>query len=209
MSDIKIRKNDPYIGLLLAIVIFVFLLMVAACVVYRLKFDGGLSTESGEWSNFGSYMGGIFGPVVSLATLVAVLKTVYMQREMLDAQQNEFSVLAAKQDEQLRLAKSESDRARVQSYQAGVLNILASFTSEFRQDSNEQLALAEKARSSGAPILEGVFTASNYEKKSNASRQKVAELTLLALNLSIKEFSSVQEVQASFVPEMMRILDQK
>lgn len=61
-----------------------------AIYVYRLKFGGGLSAEAANWSTFGSYVGGVFGPLFSFLTLLAVLKTVYLQRELLSNQVKEF-----------------------------------------------------------------------------------------------------------------------
>jgi hypothetical protein len=40
-----------------------------------------LSTSTGDWSNFGSYIGGVAGPILSFITLFFVLKTLKLQNE--------------------------------------------------------------------------------------------------------------------------------
>jgi hypothetical protein len=203
-SEKKIR--DPYIGLLLAMVIVVFFLVVGAFVAYRVQFDGGLADKSSEWSNFGSYLGGILGPVVSLATLVAVLKTIYIQRELLTTQQHEFGVLMIKQDEQLMLARSEAGRAKTQAYQAALLNVIAGFAAEFRYDANEKLAAAEKLASSNGKVLDRLLIEQEYRDQADISRKKIAALTILSLDLSVNEFDDIEGLRGKFVPEMLEIL---
>lgn len=205
------RHKD--LGWLTLLVVAVVGLMLISISLYRYQFGGELAAQSGEWSNFGSYLGGVLGPLVSLATLCAVLKTVYMQRELLDTQKTEFKTLvelqmiaASKQDEQLAQAKSEANRVRVQAYQTTILNALDKFTAEFRYDSNELLAAAERATLDGRGVIEGVFAEASYRARADESRKKVAAFTLLALELSTHEFQSVEEIQSKFVPQMLKIM---
>jgi len=136
-----------------------------------------------------------------------------MQREMLNTQKSEFTamvelqrVAALKQDEQLVQAKSEANRARVQAYQATVLNTLDKFGAEFRYDANELLAAAEKATSEGRSILDGIYVEASYRQRADDARKKVTAFTLLALELSTHEFQSVEEIQSKFVPQMLKIM---
>jgi hypothetical protein len=211
----KICGSGKYkdLGWLTLLVAVVVLVMVASIALYRYQFGGLLAVHSSEWSNFGSYIGGVLGPMVSLVTLFAVLKTVYMQREMLNTQKSEFTamvelqrVAALKQDEQLVQAKSEANRARVQAYQATVLNTLDKFGAEFRYDANELLAAAEKATSEGRSILDGIYVEASYRQRADDARKKVTAFTLLALELSTHEFQSVEEIQSKFVPQMLKIM---
>lgn len=213
MKVTKSGPGDRSLNFLVLSIAAVALAMIVAVFLYRSKFGGGLAVTSVEWSNFGGYIGGIFGPLVSFVTLLAVLKTVYMQRELLDLQRNEFKSLMAiqreaalNQEEQLRHAKSETDRARIQAYQATLLNVVESFRGEFRLDSNEMLAAAERAMSAGSNILEGVREAASYRSRADEARQKVAAFKLLALELSVNEFANIDELKEKFVPRMMQIL---
>lgn len=208
------NTQDRYLGFIIFLVFAVIVSVAFAILLYRLKFGGDLAATSTEWSNFGGYIGGVFGPLVSFVTLLAVLKTVYMQRELLETQKNEFTELmslqraaALKQDEQLLHAKSEANRARVQAYQATILNVVESFSSEFRLESNEKLAAAEKAGSDNSSILSSITVAEMYRSRADEARKKVAAFKVLALELSIREFEDVEEVKAMFVPRMQEILD--
>lgn len=197
-----------YRGLwLLAILVgFLFTSMALTVYLYRQHFGTTLAPTSSEWSNFGSFFGGLFGPLVSIVTLVAVVVTVYMQRELLDAQSDEFNELMIKQDDQLTLARSEANRAKVQAYQATLLNSLATFAAEFRQDASEQLAAAEKVGALDISILAKTMYEADHRGRADDARQKVAAFTILAFELSVAEYSSVDEIKEKFVPEMQRIL---
>lgn len=206
MADIQPITKDRSLDLLKYSVLFVVAAVAVAILVYRFKIGGELASKSVEWSNFGTYIGGVFGPLISFVTLLAVLKTVYMQRDLLETQKNEFKDLSAKQDQQLVLAKAEAERAKVQAYQATILNVIESFSIEFRHDANELSIAAEKAHIAGANILDSVNTAASYKARADSSREKVAQFKILALELSINEFTNTDEIKSRFGPEMMRIL---
>lgn len=214
MSQSQQRAKDRFLPFLLFSVIAVILAVIAAVVAYRYRFGGTLAFQSVEWANFGGYIGGVFGPLVSFVTLLAVLKTVYMQRELLDVQKHEFEELlkfqrldSVKQDEQLELAKSEANRAKVLAYQTSILNLIESYSNEFRLDANEMFAAAERATSGDLPILDGIAAEAKYRDKCDEARKKVAAFKILALELSVAEFSDVREVKEKFAPRMLEILD--
>lgn len=214
MVNAERSTRDRYLSFLLLSVFGVAIAVLVAVLLYRFQFGSRLSVTSSEWSNFGGYIGGIFGPLVSFVTLLAVLKTVYMQRDILETQKKEFTELMAlqraaalKQDEQLLHAKSEANRARVQAYQSTILNAIEGFSAEFRLDSNEKLAAAEKARLDGSSILHGVNTAASYRASADEARKQVAAFKILALELSVNEFADVEEVKAMFVPRMQEIMN--
>lgn len=214
MTQNQQSVKDWSLALLLIAVVAVVLAIVLAVGLYRFTFDGGLATTSIEWSNFGGYIGGVFGPLVSFVTLLAVLKTVYMQRELLDVQKHEFNELlkfqqleSRKQDEQLLLAKSEANRSKIQAYQTTVLNLIESFSNEFRLDSSEMFAAAEKASANTLSILQGLNEEAKYRQRCDKAREIVAALKLLALELSIAEFSDVNEVRDKFAPRLLEILE--
>lgn len=174
--------------------------------VYRLKFGGALSNNSSDWSNFGSYMGGIFGPLVSFITLLAVLKTVYLQRELLDAQKFEFSELRKlqlremeRQDQQLQIAKSESERMRIQSYQATLLELCNKLVEQ-----KARYAAGVESTKASMSILE-VNTARNtgYWYKLDQQREDALKASEVLADLSIEvllnEFASFEELQHKVV----------
>lgn len=214
MTHSQQRAKDRFLSFLLLSVFGVVLAVIVAVGAYRYTFGGTLAVKSEEWSNFGGYVGGLFGPLVSFVTLLAVLKTVYMQRELLDVQKHEFTQLlefqrleSIKQDEQLALAKSEANRAKVHAYQTAVLNLIESYSNEFRLESNEMFAAADRASSKHLSVLQGVNSVAGYEERGNKARKKVADFKILALELTVTEFSSVDEVRERFAPRLLEILN--
>lgn len=214
MTQSQQRAKDRFLSFLLLSVFAVVLGVVVAVGLYRFTFGGGLAITSVEWANFGGYIGGVFGPLVSFVTLLAVLKTVYMQRELLDVQKHEFNQLlkfqhveSLKQDEQLALAKSEANRSKVQAYQTTVLNLIESFSNEFRLDASEMFAAAEKASEDQLSVLQGISEEAKYRRGCDKARETVAALKILALELSIVEFSDVGEVRDKFAPRLLEILN--
>ncbi|MNF75437.1 hypothetical protein D3C84_575010 [compost metagenome] len=191
------------------------LISVAIAVwAYRLKFGGVLSDNSADWSNFGSYMGGIFGPLVSFITLLAVLKTVYMQRELLDAQKHEFSELnrvqilsLEKQDEQVRHAKSESDRSKIQAYQAIQIKSIESFIDLHQRETDKLEASITKILALDGATAEKLEAAELLLVRKKSAEKKVSELVLLSLEVSFKEYESVLDLKRAVGPKMLDILE--
>ncbi|WP_460152789.1 hypothetical protein [Pseudomonas sp. S2_B07] len=90
MDSKKEKSSNALTNFLVFSCASILIAFAIAIYIYRYKFGGSLSGQSSDWSNFGSYVGGVFGPLVSFVTLLAVLKTVFLQRELLDAQGVEF-----------------------------------------------------------------------------------------------------------------------
>lgn len=65
-----------HIGLF-ALIVFVLLVVF----FYLSVFNNGLSPKSDSWADFGSFIGGLLGPAISLVTLVALLRTIDLQLE--------------------------------------------------------------------------------------------------------------------------------
>jgi len=59
--------------------LLVSLLLLVGIGPYIFIFHGGLSTESSEWGNFGSYLSGIFGPILSVLSMLVIVWTVHKQ----------------------------------------------------------------------------------------------------------------------------------
>lgn len=206
MADVQSTTTDRSLDLLKYSVLFVVIAVVIAILIYRFKIGGELASKSDEWSNFGTYIGGVLGPLISFVTLLAVLKTVYMQRDLLETQKNEFTDLSAKQDQQLVLAKTEAERAKVQAYQTTVLNVLESFSAEFKDDARELAVSASNVASRGLNILDSVRLVESYKSREDEARKKVSEFKILALELSINEYQNTDEIKKKFGPELQRIL---
>jgi hypothetical protein len=197
-----------------------FLALAALCAalfVYRMQFGGGFSAQSGDWSAFGSYIGGILSPLISFLTLGAVLKTVYLQRELLETQKQEFVNLSHQQmaslqhqDQLLQLSRGESERALVQNYLANQFKLI-------------DVLIAHQQRQAEA-MSEAALKIMELEHGSLAQRMKAAEPALeakdkaidnvknlisLSIELSVSEFKSTKEILAVVGPRLLKVIDHK
>ena len=185
----------------------------AAFFAYRLQFGGGFSTVSGDWSGFGSYMGGVLGPMISFLTLGAVLKTVYLQRELLETQKQEFINLSQqqmeslqRQDQQLHLTREESERALVQNYLANQFKLidilLANQQRQAEAMSDAALKIVELDSGSLADRIKAAEPAlKEKEKAINNSKNLIS----LSIELSVSEFKSTKEILAVVGPRLLKI----
>ncbi|WP_152974943.1 hypothetical protein [Pseudomonas sp. RIT-PI-q] len=99
----------------------VLLICAAVAVFYYVDvFGWQFSKNQSDWSAFGSYIGGIFGPLVSFITLLAVLKTVALQRELLATQRSEFKAMQALQQNTFDAQQSQINEAAIKSYVDGI-----------------------------------------------------------------------------------------
>ncbi len=187
--------------------------VIAIC-AYRLKFGGALSDNSTDWSNFGSYMGGIFGPLVSFVTLLAVLKTVYLQRELLDAQREEFDRMNTVQQQtfdaqiiQNSSIAEDAKRKSVSEFQSTVLQLL-----------NQQISLQEGIIDSIDKHEKQILSNSdlrNHERIQAtllAAEEKskvlyiVKELSQLSVAVAMFEYNSVAQIRKVVVEKLDQVL---
>ena len=61
MADVQSTTTDRSLDLLKYSVLFVVIAVVIAILIYRFKIGGELASKSDEWSNFGTYIGGVLG----------------------------------------------------------------------------------------------------------------------------------------------------
>ncbi|MGF0241214.1 hypothetical protein ACQR3P_18355 [Rhodococcus sp. IEGM1300] len=187
--------------------------LMVAIYYYRLTFGGGFSPEAGDWSAFGGYIGGVFGPLVSFLTLLAVLKTVYLQRELLDAQAGEFIKLEQHQklatfklDEQIAIAKSELEVSKVQAYLSTQLELLETLRDHFRREADGmgqaaiRLLEIDNFRATHSKLAEEPLM------KKEAAEKKISDLIALSLELSVKTYDTVDEIIKVSGPKMLEII---
>ncbi|MDA0576229.1 hypothetical protein [Burkholderia gladioli] len=89
---------------IIAAMITAFLAVAAYWVRFSLFLDQELSTSSTAWSEFGSYVGGVVGPILTFFTLVFMVKTLDSQNKANMALRED-----AKESEKAERLKSFSD----------------------------------------------------------------------------------------------------
>ena len=187
--------------------------VTAAIFVYRLKFGGAFSSEASDWSAFGSYAGGIFGPFISFLTLLAVLKTVYLQRELLDNQAAEFIKLdahqqsaAKKQDLQLEMAKSELELTKAQAYLSTQLQFIEALKDYYRREADGLSEAIKLILDKGGYNAKSQEIAEPILKNKKAAEQKMSDLIGLSLELSMLDFSTVTEIRKACSVKILKIM---
>ena len=193
------------------------LVLLVACVAiyyYRLKFGGDFSDKSSEWSDFGSYIGGIFGPLVSFVTLLAVLKTVHLQRELLTAQRVEFDRMNTVQqqtfDAQINQNSSiaeDAKRKRVADFQNTVLQLL-----------NQQISLQEGIVDSIEKYEKEIYAKADLRNDARVAAitrtvedksvalNVVKELSRLSVAVAMFEYNSVAQIRKMVVDKLDQVL---
>ncbi|SDT98113.1 hypothetical protein [Pseudomonas yamanorum] len=207
--------QDRYLGFLLFSVFAVTLALVIAVVLYRSKFGGGLSITSGEWSNFGGYIGGIFGPLVSFVTLLAVLKTVYMQRELLEVQKAEFKSMNVLQQQtfdtqlnQMTKAASDARVLQVSAAQDTAIKVVDQHISIYervwdRQNESAYRFDRDEGHRSSLPGDEAFFD--SILRHRDEARFAIDQLARLSVELAVTEFRNVHDVRKSLALGLDRI----
>lgn len=189
-------SNVAIIGVAFAS-IAVVVAAVYAVVKYRSVFGNQLSSISSDWSNFGSYIGGIFSPLISFVTLIAVMLTVVLQKRLLDEQCDQFIRMNElqidtfdSQADQIINAKRQAEYGRL----SDVLNSLHSFLAlKIGSEKTNLETFKGNIANFKSSLLEmgpgqRVLFESNV-KSANILSEKIDALLQLAQELVIRDFS--------------------
>ncbi|VVQ17323.1 hypothetical protein PS914_05996 [Pseudomonas fluorescens] len=205
---VRALKSFWFVSTLAILIAFFF-----AVYLYRLKFGGSLSSNSSDWSNFGSYIGGVFGPLVSFVTLLAVLKTVYLQRELLDIQRDEFKSMQDLQretlDSQLEQFKQAAEVGRQDQYHRTLEHLLNMIDRHSVLHGN----IVERLSSSLETLAIWAFEGRPVKKeqlvevaaKNERHKRTITGLTMLAVDLSQISFATTDELREFYRSEMQKI----
>lgn len=175
-------------------------------------FRYGLSHNPDNWSAFGSFFGGIFGPLISAVTLVAILKTISLQRETMDAQREEYlklkdQQLAAflEQQAQTELARKALASSRVADYRSGIIQMLEQQCNYQQNAANGYSSRINTTLSMLGPLSDLEDTPENLKAVNDLSvvaanlgesERSAREISRLSMRLALKEFESVSELKA-------------
>ncbi len=197
----------------------IFISLAVAITLYRSKFGGILSPNSTDWSNFGSYVGGVFGPLVSFVTLLAVLKTVYMQRELLDNQAEEFVRMNTLQQQtfdaslhQMTGAAADARKLQVSAAQDTAIKVIDQHLSIIDRalSSNNELTykLVDRHDVPKTPasqkLLNEMFEKALIDKKSALVKiQKLADLSTL---IGVSDYRTTDQVRKVLLTHLDEIL---
>ncbi|WP_122510189.1 hypothetical protein [Pseudomonas viridiflava] len=207
MANIESNAGDRYLRFLLVMVVAVGFAMVVAVCLYRFQFGGDFAESSDKWSDFGGYVGGIFGPLVSFVTLLAVLKTVYMQRELLDAQKSEFEHMNALQQQtfesqlnQMTNAASDARVLQVSAAQDTAIKVVDQHISIYERVWDRHNESAYRFRDDEAqrsPLPDDQEFLDDILSHRNEARIAIDMLVQLSIELAVGDFRTPHLVRKS------------
>lgn len=207
MAKIKSDADDRYLRFSLFMVFAVGLAVIVAVCLYRSQFGGDFSGSSDKWSDFGGYVGGIFGPLVSFVTLLAVLKTVYIQRELLDAQKSEFEHMNALQQQtfesqlnQMTSAASDARALQVSAAQDTAIRVVDQHISIYEKVWDRHNESAYRFRDDEAqrsPLPDDQEFLDDILLHRNEARIAIDMLMQLSTELAISDFRTPHLVRKS------------
>ncbi|WP_417663024.1 hypothetical protein [Pseudomonas sp.] len=210
------KRKDPLEFLLYVFVGGVFIGFCVCVYLYTRTFSGALSSESNNWSNLGGFFGGVFSPVISFVTLVAIVITIRLQRTMLQMQSDEFIRIYEVQDKVLKsqesqfshaLASSESDK--VASYKQIILSVIAQQIGLYqtiidRSIQSSNYLLEKKIQHSKLDIDTDI---ENALKRKEESENILSKLSGLSLTIAVTNYRAVSDLDREFSNAYLEILD--
>ncbi len=198
--DIK-KNNKSQFGFLINVgLAVIFLLLFSLLYFYSTIFDGDVSRRAESWSAFGSFFGGVFGPVISLVTLFALLRTIQLQKELLVTQSTEFEALSSLQSEQL-------SETKLSDYKTHQLQLLHQQTAMLEQMQDRYNGEAERIflhttefHGTKAAALQ------NMDKAIADSEYQISMLIKLSIKVSLTTYQTIEQIRND-VSEGLKSID--
>lgn len=103
----------------------------------------------------GSFFGGIFSPLISFATLIAVIITVALQKEIISTQKREFECLVILQNDTLSAQREQLEQAKTDSKSISLSESKKLYLGLFEQHAYIQNSTIEKATKGASSMIEG------------------------------------------------------
>jgi hypothetical protein len=198
-AESKISNSDKLVDRVLSFgLVTIVISLILAVGAYLWIFNNGISSDSSAWSDFGSFFGGVFSPLISGITLVALIKTLKIQYKALVSQKADAERALevqhrafAAQAEQLELARQEVASTKVENYKASVMRVLEQRANYYQQSQADILTRTQMLQNflqqEGA--LESLTKLGSLGLAHKVELEKVMKLSLA---FSVKEFDSIQ-----------------
>ncbi|WP_417530160.1 hypothetical protein [Marinobacter lipolyticus] len=88
----KSYSHDEFANRLAQLLFISFVIAAAICIFYYYHFSGAISQEHKTWAEFGDFVGGTVGTLVSFFALFALLLTISLQSKALRVSQQELKL---------------------------------------------------------------------------------------------------------------------
>lgn len=200
--------------LVMSLIVLVVVGLLVGILAYRTVFDGPLSDLPADWGDAGGFFGGIFTPIIAFATLIAIVITIQLQKQLLDTQNREFTKLYQLQKETLDTQRSEVDLIKEQASAQSLnqqkimyLNLLEQQTEIRRCDmqrASEGAIYMLQKQTEGIPIEKSAIEKNLKQKE--AFEQQVQVLTYISIGFTQQKFNSIAEMDKS-ISRLFQMLD--
>lgn len=209
------ERNIKYFERLVTfLILFIVLSLIVSVLAYRSVFDGSLSELSGDWGALGSFFGGVFSPIIAFATLIAIIITIHLQKQLLNTQSKEFTKLYDLQTQTLATQKSELDLAKIQALEQadnehkklylGLIEQQIDIRRTNMIRAAEGAAFMLEKHDKGYPIDSSAIE-SNIQQKELLEKQ-VQVLTFVSIGFAIKKFKSIENMDES-ITRLFQMID--
>lgn len=195
-------------------VVLVLCSVLITILLYRFNVGVEFSKNPNDWSGFGSYVGGVLGPLVSFVTLLAVLRTVYLQRELLDSQRTELERMSNLQNDTFNAQEARSKalsveavRSRVADYQDTVLQLIDQQLSIQQRIVDLMDMEEQKTASNKALGWDSRNQAENNIRERRANAMKTVELlSRFSMDIAIHEYESFSQLRELVTKRLTEII---
>lgn len=179
------------------------------CFFYVVNFSGGISSSTTRWSEFGGYLSGVLLPVISFLTLAAILRTIYLQREMIKLQDETFKAQAT----QSNALADDYRQARLDARKTMLLNNLDRTINTCIRDI-ERLEFARNEAAKSIILLNAGGGLASDELLMNLEQLRADvkliewrknKLESLSYLIAVMEQLSIEELQENFNSGMINI----
>ncbi|MBV7548350.1 hypothetical protein KW849_18880 [Pseudomonas sp. PDM26] len=184
------------VGVLLLVIGFVI-----SVGLYLKTFDGGLSSNANDWSALGSFFGGVFGPIISAVTLIALLKTLRLQHQTLMSQKKDSERVIALQNQayqaqadQLEIANAELRSAKVADFKNSVIRVFEQRIAYYQHSQSDSLNRINTIRSLGE-TRHALDSIASIGEKSALYKKELEKLLRVSLIFAVKDFDSIEEAK--------------
>ena len=188
--------------------------ILLAFVVMNFYFDvfkGDWSDNSADWGAFGSYFGGVFTPIVSIVSTLAVFYTITLQRLILRETQTFSQDTLAKQQQQIDDSNKSSLYLALENHRN---RLLKSTEQQIFSLAQECLILQEKinqgnqAWNSSAANRMGLvrYSDETADQQLQSKQWKIERLNHLMLRLALDEFKDIPTMNSWYQEGLLKIL---
>ncbi|WP_339484180.1 hypothetical protein [Pseudomonas sivasensis] len=204
-------KEAPFVSALLERslrfgLIGILVLLLLSTITYLSVFNNGLSQSSDSWAAFGSFFGGVFGPVVSLVTLFAILVTIELQKGLLSTQRREFDLLNDQQRLSHQVQLQQAEFSKLSEYKSHQLQLLDQQVNMFERMLDRYNAEGERLFELG--VRTGVPRTGKLkivDENINEVEGQVGRLIQLSVEISLGEYGTVEEISKRMKEELQDI----